>query len=256
MHKIVLTGLVSMLTGMAAMAQATFKEMMPDDVRTLNLSPEAEAQFKRDNAAASAVYAKLRDGAKESDLTAEEQRILKHGEETDGIEDYWDILGPGCSWYCGGGADSITASSTLRPQGSVSYEARHAEDLSYKTAWAEGVPGYGIGEYLLYMFRPATPRITAIIVVNGYVKSEKAYSENSRVKKLNVYLNDRPYATPNLEDKRSSQYFEITPLGRDNNDKTPLLPWLLKFEIADVYKGTKYDDTVISEIYFDGIDVH
>lgn len=32
--------------------------------------------------------------------------------------------------------------------------------------------------------------------------------------------------------------------------------WTLKFEILDIYKGLKYDDVVISEIYFDGLDVH
>jgi len=30
----------------------------------------------------------------------------------------------------------------------------------------------------------------------------------------------------------------------------------MKFEILEVFKGDKYDDTAISEIYFDGIDVH
>lgn len=32
--------------------------------------------------------------------------------------------------------------------------------------------------------------------------------------------------------------------------------WTLKFEMLEVYPGKKYDDTVISEIYFDGIDVY
>lgn len=32
--------------------------------------------------------------------------------------------------------------------------------------------------------------------------------------------------------------------------------WTVKFEIVEVYKGTKYNDTVISEIFFDGTDVH
>jgi hypothetical protein len=32
--------------------------------------------------------------------------------------------------------------------------------------------------------------------------------------------------------------------------------WTMRFEIMDVYKGDKYDDTAITEIYFDGIDVH
>lgn len=30
----------------------------------------------------------------------------------------------------------------------------------------------------------------------------------------------------------------------------------MKFKILDVYKGDKYDGTAITEIYFDGIDVH
>ena len=30
----------------------------------------------------------------------------------------------------------------------------------------------------------------------------------------------------------------------------------MKFEIVEVYKGEKYDDTALSEIYFDGMDVH
>ena len=30
----------------------------------------------------------------------------------------------------------------------------------------------------------------------------------------------------------------------------------IRFEIMDVYKGIKYDDVAITEIYFNGIDVH
>jgi hypothetical protein len=32
--------------------------------------------------------------------------------------------------------------------------------------------------------------------------------------------------------------------------------WTLKFEILEVYPGSSCDDTVISELYFDGVDVH
>lgn len=201
---------------------------------------------------------KLRDGAELKNLTAEEQRVWGEIDETQ--EDYWDILGGGCSWYCGGGAKEITASSTLKQQGATSYEPKHAEDLSYKTAWVEGAAGYGIGEYLLYKFTPEAPRITDIKVVNGYVKNKRAYTENSRVKKLKVYLNDQPYAVFNLADTPSVQTFTVAPIGNGNRadfDKLLTQPgWTLKFEIADVYKGTKYDDTVITEIYFDGVDVH
>jgi hypothetical protein len=260
MWRIVLIGFVLVMMGAVAMGQNGGRELRADHARVLDLSQAAEARFEAIESAGMAAQLKLDGGTAKSDLTAEELKALKQWEKQLYYKDsgYWDILGGGCSWYCGGGADTIIASSTLKPQGNISYDARHAEDLSYKTVWVEGVPGYGIGEYLLYKFRPATPSITEIIVVNGYVKNEKAYRENSRVKKLKVYLNDQPYAVLNLDDKRSSQHFKIpTPLGRERNDKSPLaLPWSLKFQIAEVYKGTKYDDTVITEIYFDGTDVH
>ncbi|MBO7637104.1 MAG: hypothetical protein J6S89_11075 [Paludibacteraceae bacterium] len=181
-------------------------------------------------------------------LTKKEQSIFDESKES-----YWDVIGEGCSWYCAGGPKSVTASSQLKSQGSVNYKAGNAHDLNYRTAWVEGVEGYGIGEYLTYTFEGGSPRITTIIVVNGYVKSKKAFKENSRVKKLKVYKDDKPIAILNLKDIMGEQRFEIGTLG-ENISWTP--DWKLKFEIMEVYKGDKYDDTALSEIYFDGLDVH
>ena len=33
-------------------------------------------------------------------------------------------------------------------------------------------------------------------------------------------------------------------------------PMRLSFTILDVYRGERYDDTVITEVWFDGTDVH
>ena len=82
------------------------------------------------------------------------------------------------------------------------------------------------------------------------MKSQTAWQNNSRVKKLKVYVNNKPYAFLNLEDSRSEQTFNIAPL----TDKKK--QWTMKFEIVEVYKGEKYDDTALSEIYFNGMDVH
>ncbi|MEM6376949.1 MAG: hypothetical protein AAF705_01975, partial [Bacteroidota bacterium] len=158
-----------------------------------------------------------------------------------------------------GGPYEVSASSSLKSQGANTYGAQNAHDFSYKNAWVEGVAGYGIGEYLTYKFAASAPRITDIIVINGYVKSERAYQNNSRVKKLKVYLNDKPYAILNLEDKVAKQGFKVEPIGngeRDDWDALEKMPaWTLKFEILDVYKGLKYDDVAITEIYFSGLDV-
>lgn len=193
-----------------------------------------------------------------NDYNPEEQKILFYCDETK--DEIWHIEGGGCSWYCGGGPKSVTASSFLPAQGENTYEPKEAHDLNYKTAWVEGVKGYGIGEYLLYTFEAASPRINKIKILNGYIKSKAAWTNNSRVKTLKMYVNDQPYVILNLKDFYGEQVFSVEPIGNGDRKNLELLKskpdWTLKFEILDVYKGLKYDDVVITEIYFSGLDVH
>jgi hypothetical protein len=135
------------------------------------------------------------------------------------------------------------------------YAAENAHDFSIVTAWVEGVAGNGEGEYLKYAFPGICPRITAVLIHNGYVKNKDVWRDNGRVKKLLMYYNDKPYAVLNLKNTMDLQRFEVGILG--NEDRCEASPvWSIKFEILEVYPGDKYDDTVITEIYFDGIDVH
>jgi hypothetical protein len=175
-------------------------------------------------------------------------------------ENYWDVLMPGCSWYCGGLVERITASSVLPAQGDFTYDAKNAGDFSYKTAWVEGVKGPGIGEYLEYAFAPESSRVHEIKIANGYIKSEKAYKENARVKRLKLYHNGKAYAILNLKDERSEQVFTVGPFGFEyyklDDEKRPTKSWTLRFEILEVYPGTRFTDTAISEIHFMGYDEH
>jgi hypothetical protein len=236
----------------------TVKEVKATSIRPLDLSVEGEQKFTKDYELFEKAMEKVSNGTAESQLSAAEKRVYTEMNEL--MPGYWQTLGEGCSWYCGGGPDEVKASSELKPQGTNTYAGGNVHDFSYKEAWVEGVPGYGIGEYVTYKFAGESPRITEVIVVNGYVKSEKAYRDNSRVKKLKMYVNDKPYAILNLEDKRSSQTFEFEPIGNSNRANLEALKhmpaWNLKFEILEVYKGTKYDDVAIAEIYFSGMDVH
>lgn len=174
--------------------------------------------------------------------------------------DYWEIFGNSCSFYCASALGVQKATSELKPEHGISYRASYAHDLSYKTAWIEGVPGYGIGESIAYTLPPENPRITKVIVINGYVKSDEAWKENSRVKKLKMYVNGKPYAMLNLEDSKKEQIFNVETIGHGDRKNIEALKKKpessIKFEIADVYPGEKYEDTAITEIYFDGIDHH
>lgn len=164
------------------------------------------------------------------------------------------FYGEACSWYCLGEVASMKASSSL-PGG---YSPRMAHDFSITTAWVEGAEGDGVGEYLQYTFKGNCPRITKVQILNGYVKSESTWRNNGRVKKLLMYYNHKPYAVLNLEDSRSLQIFDVGVLGfRESFIETgEPETWTLTFEILEVYPGEKYQDTAISDLYFDGIDVH
>lgn len=164
---------------------------------------------------------------------------------------YDDLYSEKCSWYCGGEVKSVTASSCLQPIKSFNYEGENAHDFNHESVWA--TKGKGIGESLTYTFEGKCPRITTVKILNGHVKTESVWRANSRVKKLRMYYNGKPYAILALQDSRTLQCFDVGTLGYHDFDKPD---WTLKFEILEVYPGSKHEDTVIAELYFDGIDVH
>lgn len=235
--------LLLLLISTSSVFTQTVKSAFPTDSYLLEFSPENEKKHLEHVTKCNELWEK-------EILTNEDKKYLESCDETD--FEFWDAVGEGCSWYCGGGPDSLSASSFLPEHKGISYSFENIHDLSFKHAWVEGVKGYGIGEYVEYHFNPKSPRVTDVIVANGYVKSEKAWRENSRVKELLMYINNEPFAMLQLRDERSEQHFSFEPIGRYSETEK----WVIKFEIKDVYKGDKYDDTVISEIYFNGIDVH
>ncbi len=157
--------------------------------------------------------------------------------------------GVGCSWYCGGGPYKILASSELD---SIKYKADNVHDFNLFTGWVEGKSDYGIGEYIEFFFKPNSPRVNKIIFYNGYFKNKNLWESNSRIKKAKLYICGKQYAILEFQDINAPQSFSIAPI----NSKTENQDLILKIEILEVYKGSKYSNVIISEINFDGFDVH
>lgn len=209
------------------------------------------------------------DGNSNTQLTPSEEAFLenmsKKYEERDLEEYIWSVYGIGCSWYCGGSYETII-SSELPANGNNTYGIEALSDDDIRTAWVEGVKGYGIGESITFRFGYTAARTTSVNIMNGYAKSEATWKNNSRVKTFNVYDDDKLIMTVNLHDIMAWQQFELPypfPNRPDNYDhfsndaqKDSEKINELKFVITDVYKGDKYDDTAISAFIFDGIDVH
>lgn len=164
--------------------------------------------------------------------------------------DHLDVGPVGCSWYCGGGPDSIVASSFLAPTGRLDYKAGNIHDFSLRTAWVEGKDSDGVGESITFSFPQNGPPVTTVMLYNGYMKSEKVWEENTRIRQLKLYIDNQPYALLELKDTKAKQIFDIGPhVGQKG-------PMLLRFEIVSVYPGAKYADAAISELEFDGTGVH
>lgn len=165
---------------------------------------------------------------------------------------------PGCSWYCGGHVDRFSASSSLADTPAVSYKPRNAHDFDLNTAWVEGAAGDGIGVRLDYVVDMVSPEdlnpglgINKLIVWNGYYKTAKLWSANNRVKKLKLLVDGTPLGFIDLKDVRTVQTVELPLIPLPKGKMTTI-----GFEIVEVYKGTKYSDTAVTEILFGGTGVH
>ena len=155
------------------------------------------------------------------------------------------------------------ASSTLN--NSNSYKSNNLCDGKLETAWVEGAKGNGINEWAkinidAYSSRSeftSTPfSIFEVAVLSGYSKSLKTWTENNRVKKLLLVIyspqpsfhqkNEWAVFRLNLNDVDSLQVFKL-PHGKISANYLDGLMKEIWLKIEDVYKGTKYDDTCISE---------
>jgi hypothetical protein len=160
--------------------------------------------------------------------------------------------GAGCSWYCGGGPYKITSSTYLKDEGKITYLPDNIHDFDLFSAWVPDISNGAIGKKINFHFKPFAPRVNEIIVWNGYIKNSDLWKANSRVAKFKLIVNGKPTAILELKDVNNTQSFKINPI--QSTDSTKDL--ILTLEILEVYKGTKYDDVAVSEINFDGMDVH
>ncbi|MBN1882853.1 MAG: hypothetical protein JW885_11815 [Deltaproteobacteria bacterium] len=140
---------------------------------------------------------------------------------------------------------TVTASSRLDPQGDNTYEAKNVLDNNLDTAWVEGTPNYGQGEFIRFRldvdYGPGA-YVSGFAIHNGYCKSSEVWSENSRVRILAIYINDILMERIVIADTPDLQTFTFpTSYYVTKGD-------VLTFEIAEVYKGTTYTDTCISEL--------
>ncbi|MGE5604464.1 MAG: NADase-type glycan-binding domain-containing protein [Bacteroidota bacterium] len=135
----------------------------------------------------------------------------------------------------------IRSSSDLFDSGKV-YKAIYVMDKDLKTAWVPtGREKNGIGEWLDFKFYPGQV-IKSIQIINGYAKSEAIYQVNNRVKRFKLSFDNGTTLESELKDRQKG--FQTIPLTKPQRIE------YLRMTILEVYPGTKYHDTCISEVNF------
>lgn len=136
---------------------------------------------------------------------------------------------------------NINASSELE-----GYSIENLTDKDTSTAWVEGMENYGQGETISFEPIRDTPVITSIVIHNGFQKSKELLDKNSQPKSLDLIINGDQVGTINLNQAKEvgdcTEYTLEKPIKADS----------MYLRIADVYQGTKYSDTCISEIAVNG----
>ncbi|MBO4887035.1 MAG: hypothetical protein J5589_01810 [Firmicutes bacterium] len=116
-------------------------------------------------------------------------------------------------------------------------------DGSLENAWCEGVDGYGENEWVKVEF-DGSYYIQKMEIYAGYHKSEKLFAENSRPKELLIVF-DGPDGVNSVlvpfEDVMKSQVLTFDPVHYATS---------VTIYIQSVYKGTEFEDTLISEVIF------
>jgi hypothetical protein len=205
-------------------------------------------------AAAIAAYLLLRDDGAASSPTstaAVDTTIIIGVEVTDGPG---ETSGPGEVLDLvdlSAGASGIEASSILEPQGEVDYEVDNLLDKKPGTCWAEGIAGYGVGQYVEFTWA-APVEIHQVRIVPGYDKAADGWdrwTSNGRVRTFELVFSDGTTEWFTVSDNRAMQSLDLT---------TPHSVTSVRFVITGVFEALpgphKAEDTSVSELHLWGVE--
>lgn len=141
------------------------------------------------------------------------------------------------------GSLSITASasSTRVPLKAFRYIPANVLDNSFQTAWIEGVPGPGVGEWIRCNFEREV-KLNSVLMTPGYFKNTKIWRENNRLAAATVYFSDGSSRRFTFPDQMQQQRLNVGGIRT----------LFVRIVIEDYYPGSvDSEDTPISQISFD-----
>lgn len=131
---------------------------------------------------------------------------------------------------------TYTDCSSFLKEKTKEYHVENLDEYYVDSPWVEGVKGDGIGEGFTIKSKTVYPYL---LIMNGYISYRKPYlyKQNNRIKKIKVTgLKSGKSKILDVLDTPHPQTVDISFLNELED---------IRVEIAEVYKGTKYDDTCL-----------
>jgi hypothetical protein len=138
---------------------------------------------------------------------------------------------------------SVDASSQLPTDGATTYGPANLVDGKLATAWNEGAPSTGEGQYVSFRYDQKV-RVTGLRIANGYQRTDATFAGNVRVRRLRVsFSDDSPPVEIELKDAKGFQ---------DIIFNHPYVLTSLRLTILTTYPTRKWDDAALSEVQLVG----
>ncbi len=131
-----------------------------------------------------------------------------------------------------------TAESSYLKESDLHYPASSAVDGDPATGWSEDVSGYGESEWIELTF-DGTYLVSGMRIAIGLQTDSDRYYNNSRPRELLLTFSDGTEVLADVEDRMGYQTIAFD---------APVAARSLKVTVTAVYRGSKYEDTLISEI--------
>jgi hypothetical protein len=135
---------------------------------------------------------------------------------------------------------TASASSIRAPLKAFSYAPANALDNSLLTAWIEGAPGAGIGEWIQCEFSREV-KLNRVMMTPGYFKTAALWKQNNRLAAATLHFSDGSSRRFSFPDQMQTQTL----------DAGGIRTRFVRLVIEDFYPGSvDSEDTPISEMSF------
>jgi hypothetical protein len=144
------------------------------------------------------------------------------------------------------GADNTAAATETEK-----FDPKNTLDNNMKTAWlTTGNGKNAIIEFIIDIEENENVKsavLYEISLFNGWRKDYQTWNDYSRIKKISLIINDKPYAEITLENTYKNQYIDLGNLKIDKSRR-----FKFRFQIMETYSGKKYEQVGLSDIQFIG----